>query len=46
VLTKFSNNEEAAFVHMIEKAAAIVRKHIKRRHGGESIGEKRKLLNF
>jgi len=45
VLTKFSAIEEAAFVQMIEKAAAMVREHIQSQLGGESIGEERKLFN-
>ena len=45
VLTKFSAIEEAAFVQMIEKAAAMVREHIQSQHDGESIGEERKLFN-
>ena len=45
VLTKFSAIEEAAFVQMIEKAAAMVREQIQSQHGGESIGAERKLFN-
>ncbi|WAC07323.1 MAG: hypothetical protein OS130_14010 [Thermodesulfobacteriota bacterium] len=37
--------EEAAFVHMIEKAAAMLRKPIQTQFGGEPIGEERKLFN-
>ena len=44
VLTKFSNSEKAAFVQMIEKAAAMVRDHIQAQFGGESIGDERNLV--
>jgi len=45
VLTKFSALEEAAFAQMVEKAAAMVRKHIQTLLGGGSIGEEKKLVN-
>ena len=44
VLTKFSRIEEEVVVQMIKKTAGMIKKHIQRQFGGESIATEKKVV--